>query len=79
MPNYREVPRWKFGDILTNDEPSNLTRDHTQRAMFLAWKSLGDWDPSESIPYLVLLSGELLADAGTVITPYCGWWTDAEA
>lgn len=91
MPGHREVPRWRFGDVLTSV-------DHTlaiqSRAMFVAWDRaasttrtsvLGDWDPNESVPVLVLLDHDesiSVLENGRprrVIRPYCGWWTDAEA
>lgn len=75
MPNHRKVPDWKYGDILTNDEPSHPNVDHTSRAMFVAWDHLGDWDPNESVPILI----DLHSTTSRVIKPYCGWWTDVEA
>ena len=75
MPNHREIPRWKYGDILTNDEPSSPSSDHRSRAMFVSWEYVNYSNPTESIPILIRLS-DPHATLPRVIRPYCGWWTD---
>ena len=76
MPNHRTVPRWRYGDILTNDEPSNPAEDHTARAMFVAWKYTSDSNPTESVCVIVQMHDPMDASV-RLIEPYCGWWTDA--
>ena len=78
MPNHRRVPDWEYGDILTNDHPSNLAVDHTTKAMFIAWEYTDDYNPTESIPVLLVLDHGAWIDvsSGQVLHPYCGWWTE---
>jgi hypothetical protein len=71
MPRHSYVPIWKFGDILTNDEPSSPD-DRTAKAMFVAWRYRDDSNPTESICVLATL-----VPIAEIIMPYCGWWTDA--
>ena len=74
MPNWRDVPDWKFGDMLVLDD----SRDpEGASAMFLRWEFTADFNPTESIfRGLLLRPSKLWPDkqAGDIIEPYCGWW-----
>jgi hypothetical protein len=78
MPNHRELPRWRYGDVLTNDEPSHPDADHKDRAMFVAWEHTNDYNPTESVCVLIRLSTPFATPVNQlrVLRPYCGWWTD---
>lgn len=76
MPNWPEVPDWKFGDILTVDHPSGPADHRSARVMFVRWSYVADFNPTKSIfTGVVLEPGASWKDKrGDIITTYCGWW-----
>lgn len=74
MPNWRDVPDWKFGDILVTDHPAQVG---VTKVMFLNWEFTADFNPTESV-FRGLVVGDETEDIGAILTPYCGWWTPDE-
>lgn len=77
MPNWREVPDWKYGDILTVDSPTDPSDHRTTRAMFLRWEYRADFNPAESVFVAIVVKpnpDRMREKAGQIIRPYCGWW-----
>lgn len=75
MPAHRDVPNWRYGDILRYDDSRYPT--DTTRVMFLGWEytdSVGLWGAVAHL--LVVKTSGLWADVkvGDVLKPYCGWW-----
>lgn len=78
MPNWPDVPDWKFGETLTVDAPSDPADHRSTKVVFLCWVYRVDHNPTESVfKGLVVRPSETRRKeyAGEIIEAYCGWWT----